>query len=106
MSSYGLVLLVLALLKDMNCVYPRFEFYTSNNMWLGRAFTHFLSVFGDSSNFNESIIVSGALRFEMSQEQGQGQRSLVILDPVDASNNVGKQIYNFFSNVQEQLIIT
>ncbi len=72
MSSYALVLLVLALLKDMNCVYPRFEFYAPNNMWLGRAFTHFLSVFGDSANFNESIIVSGALRFELSQDSGQG----------------------------------
>lgn len=68
MSSYGLVLLTLAILKDMNFMYPRFEFLPNYSMWLGRAFTHFLSVYGDSDLFNESIIVNGQMMFEVTQE--------------------------------------
>ena len=61
MSSYGLVLLVLALLKDLGVFYPSFERAQNYVMWLGRAFTHFFSVYGDSNNFNETIIVNEQL---------------------------------------------
>jgi len=60
MSSYGLVLLVLALLKDMSRRFPLFEKHKSPvvEMCIGRAFTHFFMVYGDTSLFNETIITN------------------------------------------------
>jgi hypothetical protein len=72
MSSYGLVLLVLALLKDMNYLIHGIEYGANYTMWLGRAFTHFFSVYGDSNLFNETILVNGQLMFELSQDASYG----------------------------------
>lgn len=88
MSSYGLVLLVLALLKDMARVLPYFEFQQDPRFksgLLGRVFTHFFMVYGDSNLFNEQTIINGNLMFELStgddtifNTSAQGTRSLVI----------------------------
>lgn len=65
MSSYGLVLLVLALLKDMARMNPPLEYFPpqmpQSLMSLGRVFTHFFSVYGDPNLFNETVIINQAL---------------------------------------------
>lgn len=72
MSSYGLVLFVLALLKDMERMNPHLEYFPPHMpqslMSLGRVFTHFFMVYGDPNLFNETVIINQALQFELAQD--------------------------------------
>ena len=48
MSSYGLVLMIIAILKDMGRPQPGFEQRGPNfEKYLGKAFIHFLAVYGE-----------------------------------------------------------
>ena len=103
MSSYALVLMIIALLRDMGKAWvhlerdgPQFE----GN--LGRAFTHFLAVYGEQFS-TQHFGIDERCEFVESQNMGggaafltsSGQFGLSVLDPVDPNNNVGKQTYNF-----------
>ena len=114
MSSYGIVLMILALLKDMGKAYPNLELQKDAlfAISLGRAFTHFLTVYGEQFStqyfcidehceFVENHNSSSGLSFLTSG----GGSGLSVLDPIDPSNNVGKQTYNF-NLVQDQLNVT
>ena len=106
MSSYGLVLMIIALLRDMGKAFMNLERdgpqFAGN---LGRAFTHFLAVYGDPENgfSTQHLAIDEHCEFVENQSMGSGlsfltssgQFSLSVLDPVDPSNNVGKQTYNF-----------
>jgi len=71
-------------------------------MCLGTAFTHFFTVYGDQNLFNDTVIINNSLFFELATSNNSCMTgALVVLDPVDSSNNVGKQIYNFFTTVQD-----
>ena len=106
LSSYGLVLMLLALLKDL--ALSKFNLESAPvgslnyNVNLGKTFAHFLLVYGEqystqhfcideNSEFaeNQSNIVSGFGLYNPSSSV------LQVADPIDPTNNVGKQTYNF-----------
>ena len=106
LSSYGLVLMLLALLKDL--ALSKFNLESSPvgslnyNVNLGKTFAHFLLVYGEqystqhfcideNSEFaeNQSNLVSGFGLYNPSSSV------LQVTDPIDPTNNVGKQTYNF-----------
>ena len=104
MSSYGLVLMIIALLKDMGKTFANLEQQEGRNFRinLGRALTHFLAVYGDQfqtqyfciddqCEFVENQNINSGLSFLTTS----GQFGLSVLDPIDPNNNVGKQTYNF-----------
>lgn len=115
-SSYGLVLMVLALIKDLKKVVYTLEFQNEQTpINLGRVFTQFLLVYGNADMFNENVVISASLGFEQATDEntafGMGAgvtqgKMLFLQDPIDPTNNVGRQMYNFFSHVQEQLAVT
>jgi hypothetical protein len=67
MSSYGLVLLVLALLKDIGRQFPNFEkpmlTHQQYMLNLGQAFTHFFLMYGNPNLYNESVTINDNLQF-------------------------------------------
>ena len=89
-SSYGLVLIVLALLNDLNKTGMIYEQH------LGRTFAQFFMVFGDRELFNEQVMINSKSDFEVSNMENTAfcaqncTSMLVIQDPVDFTNNVGK----------------
>ena len=106
LSSYGLVLMLLALLKDL--ALSKFNLESAPvgslnyNVNLGKTFAHFLLVYGEqystqhfcideNSEFaeNQSNLVSGFGLYNPSSSV------LQVTDPIDPTNNVGKQTYNF-----------
>lgn len=106
LSSYGLVLMLLALLKDLALANFNLEFapvgshqYKVN---LGKTFAHFLYVYGEQYSTQHFMIDENS---EFAENQANmvsnfglfnpTSNVLQVTDPIDSSNNVGKQTYNF-----------
>jgi len=105
MSSYGLVLMLLALLKDLTVFNPALETFPVGSQLfmvnLGKTFAHFLLVFGEQYSTQHFCIDENS-EFSENQQNIQslglfsGPSSVLqVTDPIDPANNVGRQTYNF-----------
>ncbi len=110
-SSYGLVLMILALIDDMRRTEPQLERGTSDffEFSLGKALACFFLVYGESFQ-TQFCMVNGKNEFAetddtIRQINTNGAYVLQIIDPCNDQNNVGKQTYKF-DEVQEQLSVT
>ena len=97
MSSYGLVLMILTLINDMTKIIPDLETNAAQKQnYLGRVFAQFFAVYGSSDLFNDQVMCSTKSTFEFLSSNDHIEplknmaRPLVIMDPVDPNNNVGK----------------
>jgi len=115
MSSYSIVLMIITLLKDMSKTIPLLEQQNDPQHFaqnLGRAFNHFLAVYGEyfqtqyiCIDENCEFVETSSKDSGLSYLTSGGQYGFSVLDPIDPTNNVGKQSYNFQS-VQDQLSVT
>ena len=117
LSSYGLVLMLLALLKDFKRHDPSLEAYPAGShhfkVNLGRTFAHFLMVYGEQYSTQHFCIDENSDYVENQNNMAThlglftspASSVLHVADPINAQNNVGKQTYNF-NLVQDQLHVT
>lgn len=99
-SSYGLVLMIIALLEDMKQQDPALERVTGEllEINLGKALTNFFYVY--SSFDTQNCMINQKNEFTQPEDTiGQlntnGTYILQIIDPCNDANNVGKQTYRF-----------
>ena len=72
------------------------------NMNLGKTFAHFLLVYGEQYSIqhfcideNSEFVENQNIASHMGLSFSPTNAVLQVIDPVDSSNNVGKQTYNF-----------